>query len=76
MPLSPSNDRPVPPADTAEPAAPRGLRLSVETDAAQPAQPYVYAQVVGVQTAQGSQDLTLDIEDYGLRSSLEITALR
>lgn len=57
-------------------AAHGGLRIAVETDSAQPAQPYVYAQVIGVQTAQGSQDLTLDVEDYGLQSSLEITAVR
>jgi hypothetical protein len=29
-----------------------------------------------VQLPQGGEDLTLDVEDYGLRSTLEITSIR
>jgi flagellar basal-body rod modification protein FlgD len=32
--------------------------------------------VVGVQMPEGGQDMTLRVEDYGLRSSLEITDIR
>jgi flagellar basal-body rod modification protein FlgD len=46
------------------------------TDGTEPASPSVYARVVGVQLPQDGENLTLDIEDYGLRSSLEITSIR
>jgi flagellar basal-body rod modification protein FlgD len=52
------------------------VRVSVMTDSPEPASPFVYARVVGVQLPQGGEDLTLDVEDYGLRSTLEITSIR
>lgn len=52
------------------------VRISVQADGAQPASPFVYARVVGVQLPEAGQDLTLNVEDYGLRSSLEVTSIR
>lgn len=52
------------------------VRVTVMTDGAEPASPFVYARVVGVQLPQDGENLTLDVEDYGLRSSLEITSIR
>ena len=52
------------------------VRVSVQADGAAPPAPFVYARVVGVQLPETGQDLTLDVEDYGLRSSLEITSIR
>jgi flagellar basal-body rod modification protein FlgD len=52
------------------------VRVTVMTDGPEPASPFVYARVVGVQLPKGSEDLTVDVEDYGLRSSLEITSIR
>jgi len=52
------------------------VRIAVQAEGAAPAAPFVYARVVGVQLPESGQDLTLDVEDYGLRSSLEITSIR
>ena len=52
------------------------VRVTVLTDSPEPASPFVYARVVGVQLPQGGEDLTRDVEDYGLHSSLEITSIR
>jgi flagellar basal-body rod modification protein FlgD len=52
------------------------VRVTVLTDGPEPAAPFVYARVVGVQLPQAGEDLTLDVEDYGLRSTLEITSIR
>lgn len=52
------------------------VRVTIMTDSPEPASPFVYARVVGVQLPQDGDDLTLDVEDYGLRSSLEITSIR
>lgn len=52
------------------------VRVAVQSEGAAPAAPFVYARVVGVQLPESGQDLTLDVEDYGLRSSLEITSIR
>ncbi len=52
------------------------VRVTVTTDGPAPASPFVYARVVGVQLPQDGENLTLDVEDYGLRSSLEITSIR
>jgi flagellar basal-body rod modification protein FlgD len=52
------------------------VRVTVMTDGPEPASPFVYARVIGVQLPQDSDDLTLDVEDYGLRNSLEITSIR
>lgn len=52
------------------------VRVTVMTDGTEPASPSVYARVVGVQLPQDGENLTLDVEDYGLRSSLEITSIR
>src|SRR6056297_554631 len=52
------------------------VRIAVQAEGAAPAAPFVYARVVGVQLPETGQDLTLDVEDYGLRSSLEITSIR
>lgn len=53
------------------------VRVRVETDTETPATPSVYARVIGVELPQsGGDDLTLRIEDHGLRSSLEITSIR
>lgn len=52
------------------------VRISVEADSAEPASPFVYARVVGVQMPQAGSDLTLRVEDYGLQSSLEVTSIR
>jgi flagellar basal-body rod modification protein FlgD len=52
------------------------VRVAVQAEGAAPASPFVYARVVGVQLPGTGQDLTLDVEDYGLRSSLEITSIR
>ncbi|PWK60425.1 flagellar hook assembly protein FlgD [Roseicyclus mahoneyensis] len=38
--------------------------------------PSVYARIVGVQLPQTGSDLMLNIEDYGVLSSLEVNALR
>lgn len=38
--------------------------------------PMVYARVIGVEVPSEGTDFTLNIEDYGLRNSLEISALR
>ena len=38
--------------------------------------PMVYARVIGVEVPPEGTDFTLNIEDYGLRNSLEISALR
>jgi flagellar basal-body rod modification protein FlgD len=52
------------------------VRIAVQAEGGAPAAPFVYARVVGVQLPESGQDLTLDVEDYGLRSSLEITSIR
>ncbi|MFD0857526.1 flagellar hook assembly protein FlgD [Roseovarius aquimarinus] len=52
------------------------VRVSIQSDTETPPAPFVYARVVGVDMPEGGQDLTLRIEDYGLRSSLEITSIR
>lgn len=52
------------------------VRVAIEVEGAQPAEPFVYARVVGVQMPEAGQDMTLRVEDYGLRSSLEISAIR
>lgn len=52
------------------------VRVTVMTDSPEPASPFVYARVVGVQLPKGGEDLTVDVEDYGLRSTLEITSIR
>ena len=52
------------------------VRVAVQADGAAPPAPFVYARVMGVQLPETGQDLTLDVEDYGLRSSLEITSIR
>lgn len=57
----------------------RALRLSVTaTTAAGPITlpPSVYARIVGIELPQGGGDMLLNIEDYGLLSSLEVDALR
>ncbi len=38
--------------------------------------PSVYARIVGVELPQTGSDLMLNIEDYGVLSSLEVNALR
>jgi flagellar basal-body rod modification protein FlgD len=57
-------------------AARGAVRVAIEVDGDTPAEPFVYARVVGVQMPEGGQDMTLRVEDYGLRSSLEITDIR
>lgn len=52
------------------------VRVTVMADSPEPASSFVFARVVGVQMPQAGEDLTLDVEDYGLRSSLEITSIR
>ncbi|MGX0974941.1 flagellar basal-body rod modification protein FlgD [Roseovarius sp. MBR-51] len=52
------------------------VRVSIEVDGATAAEPFVYARVVGVQMPESGQDMTLRVEDYGLRSSLEINSIR
>ncbi|WP_417727023.1 flagellar hook assembly protein FlgD [Roseovarius sp.] len=52
------------------------VRVAIEVDGTAPAEPFVYARVVGVQMPETGQDMTLRVEDYGLRSSLEINAIR
>jgi flagellar basal-body rod modification protein FlgD len=52
------------------------VRVTVLTDSQEPASPFVYARVVGVQMPRGGEDLTLNVEDYGMHSSLEITSIR
>ncbi|WP_284266601.1 flagellar hook assembly protein FlgD [Roseicyclus amphidinii] len=66
----------VPPA-IAEARAP--VRLSVMATGPEGGlalSPSVYARITGVQLPESGTDLMLDIEDYGLRSSLEIDAMR
>lgn len=63
-------------APTALVEARGAVRIAVQAEGAAPAAPFVYARVVGVQLPESGQDLTLDVEDYGLRSSLEITSIR
>lgn len=52
------------------------VRVAIQVDGDTPAEPFVYARVVGVQMPESGQDMTLRVEDYGLRSSLEITDIR
>ena len=52
------------------------VRVTVLTDSPEPAAPFVYARVVGVQLPQPREDLTLDVADYGLRTTLETTSIR
>lgn len=54
----------------------RAVRVAIEVDGDAPAEPFVYARVVGVQMPESGEDMTLRVEDYGLRSSLEITDIR
>ena len=57
----------------------RALRLSATAStAAGPITlaPSVYARIVGIELPQGGGDMLLNIEDYGLLSSLEVDALR
>jgi flagellar basal-body rod modification protein FlgD len=37
---------------------------------------FVYAKVIGVDMPQDTSEMTLRVEDYGLRSSLEVTSIR
>ena len=52
------------------------LRVSIQAGSGKPPSPFVYARVDGVELPETGQNFTLDIEDYGLRSSLEITSIR
>ncbi len=37
---------------------------------------FVYARVIGVDMPQNTSEMTLRVEDYGMRSSLEVTSIR
>ena len=52
------------------------VRVSVQTDEGGPVAPSVFARVAGVELNEAGQEMTLNVEDYGLRSSLEVTAIR
>ncbi len=55
------------------------VRLSVEVTSGEETQvigPSVYARVMGVQMPTNGGDMTLNVEDYGERNYLEISALR
>lgn len=51
-------------------------RPGTEAPSAEGIDAFVYARVLGVDMPQNSTDLTLRLQDYGQRSSLEISALR
>lgn len=52
------------------------IRVEVQADTPVPPVPMIYARVTGVQLPANSQDLLLNLEDYGQVSSLEVSALR
>jgi flagellar basal-body rod modification protein FlgD len=59
-------------------AARTPVRVAIETvpGATSPADMFVYAKVIGVDMPQDTSEMTLRVEDYGLRSSLEVTSIR
>lgn len=58
-------------------AASRGaVRVSVQADTTELPTVSVFARVSGVQMPANSQEMNLELEDYGVLSSLEVTSIR
>lgn len=59
-------------------AARTPVRVAVETvpGSAGAVDMFVYAKVIGVDMPKDTSEMTLRVEDYGLRSSLEVTSIR